>query len=250
MIETLEISEINSKKKPLFIWLLLTGVTSAFLFGVGVYCWQRLEVNNLKSELKSLQTQSTGVKTDIELRSPVDNKKLGNTDRLTSGFHLGGIPVNVYFEGYANSTEGRIIVSHAWNSDTNRNEGAFFVRNENEIGCLRNLLPVTKDGAMRFVSNYICGDSQKITVTSYSFDPTENIKDIKINNLEEINLNDYFSSIYLKSSINIIGWQDFDHLLINQITYSELKNSEENVKQELYLFNVEMREKQLIYTIK
>ena len=227
--------------------ILLTG--SAYYLG---FQKSKSQVKNDSNSSTPLQSsESEIIENNRELLSPVDNKKLEYNSRLTVGLYIGGIPVDVFFEQYGDSSEGRIAVYHAWNKLTNRNEGAFVVDEEDQGPCLRKLLPITKSDGMRFITEYICGDSQQIKITSFSFKPEQNIKEVKVENLHKFNLlNDYFSSVYLKSFVKVIGWQDFDHLLVDQISYpEEQQGSTSKEKHEIYLFGVSDKNKQLIHTI-
>lgn len=225
-----------------------------FVFGSAYYLgFQKGNSNKKDGSVASTLLQSSESKkteNNQELLSPVDSKKLEYNSRLTVGLYLGGIPVDIFFEQYGDPSEGRIAIYHAWNQVTSRNEGAFVINKEDQGPCLNSLLPIAKSDGMRFVTEYKCGDSQQLKITSFSFKPVQNIKEIKVENLDEFYLlNDYFSSVYLKSFVKVIGWQDFDHLLVDQITYlGQEVESTGKERHELYLFNVNTKNKQLIYT--
>jgi hypothetical protein len=252
--EQSQIPEIPNSNSSILKTIFLTLLVSSLIFGGGVYVFQRSELVSLNTEIENLRLEVAELQsqTDEEtLNSPVDNLELQGQRRLTTGLYLRGIPVDIYLEQYGEASEGRIVVSHAWNRITDRNEGAFVVRSENDGPCLTQLKPITNYNGVRFVTEYICGDTQFLTVTSFSYENSSStdIKSVSADNVTELNLNDYFSSVYMRSFIEIIGWQDFDHLLVNQIIYTDLENGTDKRKQELYLFNVITKEKQLIHMI-
>lgn len=243
-------------KKYNVAFLVFGGVLFLIFIALGAY-YLGFQKGNSNTKYGSANSslfqpsESKKVEDDPKLLSPVDDKKLEYNSRLTVGLYIGETPVDIFYEQYGDPSEGRIAVYHAWNQITNRNEGAFVVDDESQGSCLNKLIPITKSDGMRFVTEYICGDLQQIKVTSLSFKPTQNIMEIKVENLDRFNLlNDYFSSVHLKSFIKVIGWQDFDHLLVDQISYLEDQlDSTGKEKHEIYLFDVNDKSKKLIHTI-
>lgn len=186
----------------------------------------------------------------IDLSSPVDSKKLEYNNRMTTGLYLGGIPVDIFYEELEGEAPGRFVVYHAWNAMTDQNYGGFVITEEKSGPCLNQLLPTTKSDGMRYVTDYICGDTQQIKVTSFSFKPEQDITKVQVENLATFDLlNEHFSSVYKKSFVKVIGWQDFNHLIVDQITYSEEQLGAPIKEQhELYLFDVTNGSKTLVHT--
>ena len=217
--------------------------TSAYYFG-----WQTAK-SYFSAPTATSAAKSEKTEKDQELVSPADNKKLEYNKRLTVGLYMGGISVDVFYEKSSNPLEGRIAIYRSgWNQITGRNEGAFIVDSGSSIDCLDKITPITGVGVMRFVTEYMC-DHRQITITSFSFDQTEqDINNIEVQNLDKFDLIDsYFSSEYSKSGVNIIGWQDFNHLVVQQIYRGQ---TDPNIDEyEIYLFDVRDKSKQLIHAV-
>lgn len=193
--------------------------------------------------------QSFKTKEKQQLLSPIDQQPLQHRYQLISNvyFDMYSGPVDMFYEEYVNKLQtvseprGRIVIY------SKRNDENSVIAEENNSACLDAVMPISKGQAIRFVTSYHCGDSKQFKITSLLYENSaKNTEKIKSSE-DYYLLSTYFQYNYSSADVKVLGWLNFNNLLVDQI-YSSEENSSREEKHEIYIFNVNNKTKELIHT--
>jgi hypothetical protein len=251
LLTTIHLQKGSTKKQPRQKTYLIITYGLFFILTACAICYFNIQRNQFQ-QLPWLDFQrSFKSKEDQQLLSPVDQKPLQYNYQLMSNVYLDiySGPVDIFYEEYADEPQetsksrGRIVI-YSKLDDKN-----LIITEESNGACLDGILPINKDLVLMFVTSYHCGDSKQLKITSLFYENSaDNTQKLKIKSSEDYYLLDtYFQYNYSSADVKVLGWLNFDHLLVDQI-YSSEGNSSREDKHQIYIFDTNNKTKELIHT--